>query len=384
MCGRYSLALRPSQVRRLLQDEDLQVDDAPADEGDGAPRQAYNFAPGYNGLVYRADVPAGSGASQPADQPQPPVDESSSSPATTTSTKYKLQAMKWGLIPSWTKRNPDFANTLKTINCRDDSLLSPGGMWASMKGKKRCVVIAQGFYEWVKLGPKEKQPYFVRRKDAGLMMFAGLWDRVRYEDGQEVWSYTIVTTEVCDKLRFLHERMPVVLDVEGVRTWLDPKRGWDKEVSRLMRSWEGELEVYKVKREVGKVGNEDASFVVPLEEGKGSITNWFGKGMGKGGGKLGGGKAEMEVQDDGKVETVKLEELGTPVKGVKRAAEDSPDAGEPLVKKIEVASPVKPPSPVKGRPKISATSNLSKSPAKKKVKVEAGSQKITKFFANSS
>jgi putative SOS response-associated peptidase YedK len=56
--------------------------------------------------------------------------------------------MKWGLVPFWTKRNPDYGTMRKTINCRDDSLAGTGGMWASMKGRKRCAVIAEGFYEW--------------------------------------------------------------------------------------------------------------------------------------------------------------------------------------------------------------------------------------------
>jgi putative SOS response-associated peptidase YedK len=94
--------------------------------------------------------------------------------------RYKLQSMKWGLIPFWTKRNPDYASVMRTINCRDDSLSSPGGMWASMKGRKRCIVIAQGFFEWLTKG-KEKVPHYIRRKDGGLMLLAGLWDCVQYE-----------------------------------------------------------------------------------------------------------------------------------------------------------------------------------------------------------
>lgn len=57
-----------------------------------------------------------------------------------------------GLIPFWTKRNPDYASMLRTINCRDDSLFENKGMWTTMKNKKRCIVVAQGFYEWLKKG----------------------------------------------------------------------------------------------------------------------------------------------------------------------------------------------------------------------------------------
>lgn len=71
---------------------------------------------------------------------------------------------------------------LKTINCRDDSLLENRGMWNTMKQKKRCIILCQGFYEWLKKnGGKEKIPHFVKRKDGQLMCFAGLWDCAQYE-----------------------------------------------------------------------------------------------------------------------------------------------------------------------------------------------------------
>ena len=155
----------------------MQIDYTPPDDAADAPRQSYNFAPGYHGAVYRADTPDwGAGPRkrtqdedpEPADEPEGPV-------------SYKLQSMKWGLVPFWTKRNPDYATIMRTINCREDSLSTPGGMWASMKGKKRCIVIAQGFFEWLKVGPKEKMPHYVKRKDGRLMCFAGLWDCVQYE-----------------------------------------------------------------------------------------------------------------------------------------------------------------------------------------------------------
>lgn len=199
----------------------MPVDDAPADEGDGAPRQSYNFAPGYHGVVYRADVPDwGSGPrreakvkssqgkskseSTAAEEDGERGDVTAAAAAETVGeqgvgddgdgekSRYKLQSMKWGLVPFWTKRNPDYAAVMKTINCRDDSLAQAGGMWASMKGRKRCVVIAQGFYEWLKSG-RDKVPHFVKRADGKLMCLAGLWDCVKYE-GQ---SRCLVATRWC-------------------------------------------------------------------------------------------------------------------------------------------------------------------------------------------
>lgn len=164
----------------------MPVEDAPADD---EVRQTYNFAPGNHGLVYRADVPdrgAGPrshGSQQPVDgSAEAAQDEHEGEMEDPKETKYKLQAMKWGLVPFWTKRNPDYGSVLRTINARDDSLAQSGGMWNTMKQKKRCIVVAQGFYEWLKKnGGKEKIPHFTKRKDGQLMCFAGLWDCVQYE-----------------------------------------------------------------------------------------------------------------------------------------------------------------------------------------------------------
>ncbi|KAI1763964.1 DUF159-domain-containing protein [Hypoxylon sp. FL1150] len=438
MCGRYSLALRPAQVRQLLQDDDMPVDDAPDDEGDDAPRQSYNFAPGYHGIVYRASVPdrgAGSqrgggggggggggsssssggnavaeeehDASQAEEDDSAPSGKPSSRPVPVS---YKLQTMKWGLVPSWTKRNPDYGSMLKTINCRDDSLAGQGGggrLWSSMKARKRCVVVAQGFYEWLKKdGGRERLPHYIRRKDGRLMCFAGLWDVVRYEnDERKNYTYTIITTDSNKQLKFLHDRMPVILDngSEDVRTWLDPERcEWSGELQALLKPFGGELEVYPVSKDVGKIGNNSPSFIIPIDskENKSNIANFFAKG---GSAKKDAKKEEEEEEEEEEQqqqprieikkqegfvaeadETDTKDESGTRT-GVKREAEDEqPVGGEPPPKKklAATASSSKLLSPRKGgRSKISATSNGTKSPGKAK---QAGTQKITKFFANSS
>lgn len=183
----------------------------PTQQRQGAPRQSYNFCPGYHGIVYRAEVPDwgagprrrgrgggdGDGGGDGEDEDTREHEQQTPSPAKDhhhrpndkEEVRYKLQSMKWGLIPFWTKRNPDYGSMLKTINCRDDSLSQQGGMWASMKARKRCVVVAQGFYEWLKKdGVKEKIPHYVKRRDGKLMCMAGLWDVVQY-DGESFFFF---------------------------------------------------------------------------------------------------------------------------------------------------------------------------------------------------
>jgi len=296
----------------------MPADEAP-DDDDNQVRQTYNFAPGSHGLIYRAanssqnpdssnDNNDGSGEPSPK---RAKTSHSTSSPAVdglaTKETKYKLQAAKWGLIPFWTKRPPDYSSQLRTINCRDDSLIENRGMWNTMKQRKRCIVIAEGFYEWLKKGPggKEKVPHFVKRKDGELMCFAGLYDSVRYEGSEEtVWTYTVITTDSNAQLKFLHDRMPVILEAgsEDMKTWLDPANvGWSKELQSMLKPFDGELECYPVDKAVGKVGNNSPQFVIPVDskENKNNIANFFGSQPAK----LSPSKQDVKRQDELKENT---------------------------------------------------------------------------------
>ncbi len=307
--------------------------------------------------------------------------------------------MKWGLIPFWTKRAPDYGSMLRTINCRDDSLIENRGMWNTMKQKKRCLVVAQGFYEWLKKGPggKEKIPHFVKRKDGNLMCFAGLWDCVKYEDSEEkLYTYTIITTDSNKQLSFLHDRMPVILDpgTDAVKMWLDPTRNkWSKELQALLKPYQGELECYPVDSAVGKVGNNSPSFIVPVDskENKKNIANFFSN-ANKPQAKVEEKNVEKETEEkrptvdyEGSENKAPLPVPPNPVdetKGEKRAHPEEDDQS-PGKKHLKLSSPPKVDSPLKsaGKKPRSATSNkdmtLKSSPAKK---VEAGTQRITNFF----
>lgn len=171
-------------------------------------------------------------------------------------------------------------------------------MWNTMKKKKRCIVVCQGFYEWLKKNNgKERLPHYIKRKDGELLCFAGLWDCVQYEgryhDGfkshpliqvgskDKLYTYTIITTDANPQVRFLHDRMPVIFEAgsEAMRTWLDPSLSeWSKSLQSLLKPYEGDLEIYPVAKDVGKVGNNSPTFIVPLDsaENKNNIANFFG------------------------------------------------------------------------------------------------------------
>ncbi len=299
---------------------------------------------------------------------------------------------------------------LKTINCRDDSLIEDRGMWTTMKKRKRCVVIAQGFYEWLKKNNgKEKIPHYIKRKDGKLMCMAGLWDCVQYEGSEEkLYTYTIITTSSNKQLSFLHDRMPVILEngSEELRTWLDPKRHtWTKELQSLLQPYKGELEIYPVSKDVGKVGNNSPTFIVPIDssENKNNIANFFTNSKNskltaaakKETPKKEEGEAKPEIkhepnEDRKTVDHISIEDnapLPVPkidsAHGIKREHIDDATEDEPPAKasKKSTASPEKPKavSPVKSTRKMrSATSNGTR--PGKPVNKEKGSQKITNFF----
>ena len=274
-------------MRAILDRNGLRVDNAPEDD---EARITHNFAPGCMGLVYRAEIPdIGFRIISHPCTSKPHFQHSESLDKSDQEFQYQLKSMKWGLIPYWTKNPPLYSSMLKTINCRDDSLIDNKGLWTTMKNRKRCVVIAQGFFEWLKM-ENERQPYYIKRRDGGLMLLAGLWDCVKFEGSEEkkLYTYTIITTSsALTPLKFLHDRMPVILDAgtEAIMMWLDPKRNkWSNELQSLLKPFEGGLEFYPVTKEVGKVGTDSASYVVPLdyaaEDAKNknqNIMNFFGK-----------------------------------------------------------------------------------------------------------
>src|ERR1700753_2820260 len=222
---------------------------------------------------------------------------------------------------------------MRTINCRDDSLFDNRGMWTSMKKRKRCIVVCQGFYEWLKKNNgKEKIPHYIKRKDNKLLCLAGLWDVVQYEDREEKnYTFSIITTDPNKQMKFLHDRMPVILNPgsEDIRTWLDPNRfEWSKELQQLLKPFDGELEIYPVNKDVGKVGNDSPSFIIPIDsaENKRNIANFFNK-PGK---KLSKANKPKEAS---KEDQTKKENLTSPRIKIKReedVTEEGPETSMPL------------------------------------------------------
>lgn len=182
MCGRYTLA---SDIAEFLDLFDLDVPEELAH-----PRR-YNIAPSQPVLGVVAD-------------PAP-----------------RVEIMEWGFVPSWAR--PD-SNMRSVINARVESLAEEKPYFKGAFKSARCVILADGFYEWKsQKGEKGKRPYRIGLKDKGIFAMAGLWSMPRTEDGSERVTSAIITVPANEFMKDIHDRMPAILRVPDLTVWLDPK-----------------------------------------------------------------------------------------------------------------------------------------------------------------
>jgi putative SOS response-associated peptidase YedK len=174
----------------------------------------------------------------------------------------KLEEMHWGLIPSWAK-DPSIGSRM--INARAETVSEKPSFRSAFK-KRRCLIPADGFYEWAK-EPGGKQPYHLRLKDGSLFGFAGLWETWSGAEpgGEEVRSCTIITTEPNEVAWEVHNRMPVILPPDLYDAWLEPDNDDREELLSMLTSYPAEeMEAYPVSRRVNRPANDDQSVLEPV------------------------------------------------------------------------------------------------------------------------
>ena len=173
--------------------------------------------------------------------------------------RRELVIARWGLIPYWAK---DKDIGYRTINARADSLVIKPAFREAYR-KRRCLVLANGFYEWHTEG-KIKQPYLIQLKSGQPFAFAGLWEFWVSTEGEEVRSFTIITTDPNAVVAPLHTRMPVVLDPAYYDAWLDPSKSPAGDpLAPCPDDW---LQTIRVSTRVNSVKNDDPECVAPLSE----------------------------------------------------------------------------------------------------------------------
>ena len=174
-------------------------------------------------------------------------------------TEREFVELKWGLVPSWAK-DPSIGN--KLINARSETVSEKPSFRKAFK-QQRCLVLADGFYEWKREG-KTKQPYYIRMKDHRLFAFAGLWERwEKQEPTMETCS--LITTGPNALMEPIHHRMPVILATTQYDEWLNTSLRETERLNPLLRPFPPEeMEAYPVSMLVNNPRNDVAECVRPM------------------------------------------------------------------------------------------------------------------------
>ena len=216
MCGRYRLSRRKEVIEEQFDTADWQDDWSPR----------YNIAPTQVIPVIRQ-------------HPKEPV--------------RQLSSFKWGLIPAWSR---DPSGAARMINARSETAHTLPAFREAMR-LRRCLVPADGFYEWQRRG-SAKQPFCFEVGDGGLFAFAGLWERWRDPSGQWVKSCSILTTTPNAVTSAIHDRMPVILGKGDYDVWLDPGMQNVAAISEMLKPFDPSLmRCYPVSTRINHVGNDD-------------------------------------------------------------------------------------------------------------------------------
>jgi len=224
MCGRYRLSRRKQVVEEYF-------DSAPT-EHDWNPR--YNIAPTQNAPIIRQN-------------PKEPARE--------------MSLVRWGLIPSWAK-DPSVA--ARMINARSETANIKPAFRDALKCR-RCLIPADAFYEWKRAG-KSKQPYCFEVNEGELFGFAGIWDRWKNTSGEAVETCSILTTTPNAVTAAVHDRMPVILDIDSYDLWLDPGMKAVDLVSELLKPCSAAImRSYAVSARVNQVANDDEECSAPVQ-----------------------------------------------------------------------------------------------------------------------
>jgi putative SOS response-associated peptidase YedK len=229
MCGRYGRRADKQRIAEWFQTHNTDV----FNESYFAP--SYNVAPQSMQPVVRLDAETG---------------------------ERELTVMRWGLVPFWSK---DGKASYSTINARAETVPTSATYREAFK-RRRCLVPADLFYEWMKVDAKTKQPYAIALTDGSLFAFAGLWETWKDKvTGETKETYTVITTDPNELMEPLHNRMPVVLAPNDYERWMAPADPAKLPVDLLRPYPAEEMTAWKVGAAVGNVRNNEPSLTERME-----------------------------------------------------------------------------------------------------------------------
>ena len=230
MCGRYSIVKSQGEIEGSF---DVHL----ADFDWVSSLQRYNVAPTQEALVVAQDKE-----------------------------RREAHLFRWGLVPVWDPKR-------RLINIRDDTLRDKRTFRRNLL-HSRCVVVADGFYEWKKTHSRRKAPMYIRLEGGGAFAFAGLWSR-RGADLYGAPSFSIITTSPNDLIEPIHDRMPVILSPDAVDTWLN--RGLDDETDLeqllplLAPFPSAQMVAYEVSTTVNSPANDGPDCIAPVGQGQSKL-----------------------------------------------------------------------------------------------------------------
>jgi len=221
MCGRFALGI----PRKRLQ-ERFELDEIP----DAPPR--YNIAPGQ--LVETVVQEEGG---------------------------RTLRLLKWGLVPHWAK-DPKIG--YKMINARAETVADKPSFRAALR-YRRCLVPAQGFYEWSHAGGRKGEPWFITSRTGAVLALAGLWEHYESPAGEIIESVAVITCQANGLVAPMHDRMPVLVELQGDSRWLDPKTTDPKRLQDILASkaWP-DMQAFRVSLGVNSPKNDDPRLIEPI------------------------------------------------------------------------------------------------------------------------
>ena len=220
MCGRKTLTMSKKAIIEELMVDEWQVEDY---------EPSYNIAPTQNSLVL--------------------VQEKGSK---------IVRSMKWGLIPAWSKSE---LYGSKMINARSETVMTKPS-FKNLIPKNRCIVLSDGYYEWKQSGGR-KAPFFIQKKDGGLMLFAGLWTTWSMSS-KKVFTYTILTTKAQKDISAIHHRMPALIDKSKAEMWINLDNKFSGVEQELTETKEV-LNFYQVSDFVNKPDNNSVACISPFK-----------------------------------------------------------------------------------------------------------------------
>ena len=175
----------------------------------------------------------------------------------------RIEFFRWGLIPFWAK-DPKIGNRM--INARSETLAEKPSFRTAYR-RRRCLVLADGFFEWRKQSDKTKVPMYIQMASQTPFAFAGLWEEWHSEHGDQLLSCTIITTEPNELLASIHNRMPVILPPQAYNQWLDPAEQTASRLQPLLQPFPADQMVaYPVSTFVNNPRNESEQCTAPLNQ----------------------------------------------------------------------------------------------------------------------